>query len=122
MPGAQIDDASAAEEAPDPPRHFPRLEQLFARHTTRVADRTRDAMEKRVAGKPGGVTVGQTFTGRRRETQFTIVAPVDTTTFNAELQASLVSSVRASAWQAQTRRKGLRILSLRVRRLLRCTS
>ena len=65
--GAQIDDASAAEEPPHPPRHFPCLKQFLARQTSGVADRARDAMKQRVVWKTIEVPIGETPAGGRLE-------------------------------------------------------
>src|SRR5262249_36786208 len=47
MAGAEIDDASAAEEAAGAPRHFPGFVQLLAGEAARAADGAGDAIEER---------------------------------------------------------------------------
>ena len=68
--GREVDDASAAEEAPHPPRHLPRLVQLFARQASRVAHGTRHAMKERVVGKAIQVAIGQAGARRGGEHYF----------------------------------------------------
>ena len=58
----QVDDASASKESPHPPRHLPRLIQLLARQTSRVADGARQTVEQRAARKTTDVTIGQAAT------------------------------------------------------------
>jgi len=60
MSGGQIDDASAAEDAPDAARHLPGFEQLLARQAARIAHRAPEAIEERVARKPPEITSGET--------------------------------------------------------------
>ena len=67
MAGAEIDDASAAEEPPRAARDFPRLVELLARQAARVAHGARHAVEERVAGKAIEILIGQPGAGRRRE-------------------------------------------------------
>ena len=59
----QIDDAAAAEEAPDPPRHLPCFVQLFAGQTAGVTDGAAQPVEERSAGKPLKVTIGEPSPG-----------------------------------------------------------
>ena len=68
--GGEVDDASAAEVTPHPPRHLPRLVQLLARQTASVAHRTCQAMKERVVGKAIQIAIGQAAAGRRREHYF----------------------------------------------------
>ena len=57
VPAAQVEHASAAEQPPHAARHLPRLVQLLARQTSGLADRARQAIEKRVVRKPIDVVV-----------------------------------------------------------------
>ncbi len=63
MAGAEIDDASAAEQAARAPGHFPRLIQLLARKTTRVAYGTGNAVEEGVAAKATEIVIGEATAG-----------------------------------------------------------
>ena len=56
---SQLDHPPAADPAPHATRDLPGLEQLLARQALGVADRTRDAIEERPAGKPAEVVAGQ---------------------------------------------------------------
>lgn len=63
----QIDDAAAAEDAADTPRHLPRFVQFFSRQATRVAHGARQTIEERVCQKPPQVVVGKAVFGRDGE-------------------------------------------------------
>ena len=59
VPGAEIDDAPAAEDPPNPPRHFPGLVQFLARQTAGMAHRARQPIEQRVARKAPEIAIGE---------------------------------------------------------------
>ena len=59
MSGGQIDDAAAAENATNAPRHLPRLVQLLARQAAGMTHRVREPVEERVARKALQVAVGE---------------------------------------------------------------
>ena len=61
--GGEIDDAAAAEEAPDPPRRLPRFVQLLAGQAAGMTHGACDAIEQRVAWKPLQVTPGEASFG-----------------------------------------------------------
>ncbi len=63
MAGAEVDDASAAKEAPRASSHLPGLVQLLARQAACVADRAGHAIEERGAGKAAEIPVGQAAAG-----------------------------------------------------------
>ena len=73
--GTQVDDASAAKEPPHPPRHLPRLIQLFARQTSGVAYGARHAMKERVVREAIEVPIGQASAGRWREHTYRDIRP-----------------------------------------------
>jgi hypothetical protein len=66
MAGGKIDDAAAAKEAADAPRHLPRLVQLLARQAPGVAHGAREAVEQRGAWKPLQITPGEPSFGGER--------------------------------------------------------
>ena len=68
--GAEVDDATAAKEPAHPSRHLPRLVELFARQTPRVAGCARHAMKERVVRKTIDVPLGQAAARRCREHYF----------------------------------------------------
>ena len=71
MTGAEIDDAPAAEQPPDTPRHLPGLVQLLARQTAGMAHRARHPIEQRVAGKrPRSRSVSRPFDEREKTRWF----------------------------------------------------
>jgi hypothetical protein len=57
-----VQHASAATPASDPPRHFPRLVELLARQPADAAHHAADAIEQRLPGKPAAVVLGQPAT------------------------------------------------------------
>ena len=59
MSGGQIDDAAAAEDATNAPRHLPRLVQLLARQAAGMTHRVREPVEERFARKALQVAVGE---------------------------------------------------------------
>ena len=69
MSGGEIDDAAAAEEAADAPRHLPRFVQLLARQAARAAHRAGETIEERVARKPTQVVFCEAALRRVRERQ-----------------------------------------------------
>ena len=63
MSGSQIDDATTSQPAADAPRHLPGLVELLARQAARLAHRTRQTIEERVAGEPPDVVMGEPALG-----------------------------------------------------------
>lgn len=59
MPCSEIDDPAAAKQSPHPSRDFPRLVQLLAWKTSRMADSAAESIEERVAGEAREVVPGQ---------------------------------------------------------------
>ena len=55
----QVDDAPAAEEAADAPRHLPGFVEFLAGQAARVTDSPGHPVEKRGAGKPVEIAVSQ---------------------------------------------------------------
>ena len=60
--GAQIDDASSAEQPAHAPSHLPRLVKLLARQTPGATDRPTEAIEQGVARKAAEVVFRQAST------------------------------------------------------------
>jgi hypothetical protein len=63
MAGAKIDDPAASEKAAHASGNLPRLIQLFARKTTRVAYATGNAVEESVAAKATEIVIGEATAG-----------------------------------------------------------
>ena len=59
VPTAGIDHAAAAKETSDPPRGFPRLEQLFARQAGGATHRATEPVKQGVVWKAAKVVIGQ---------------------------------------------------------------
>jgi hypothetical protein len=59
MPAGEIDDASAAEEAPGAPGHFPGFVKFFAGETAGAANGPGNTVEQCRAGKTRQVVLGE---------------------------------------------------------------
>ena len=57
MAGGEVDDATAAEETPDAPGHFPGFVEFLAREAAGMTDGARNPVEQGVAGKPIEIAV-----------------------------------------------------------------
>jgi hypothetical protein len=63
VPASKVDDAAAAEEAPNAPRHLPRFVELLAGQAACMADGASQPLEQRAAGEPIEIAVGQAAAG-----------------------------------------------------------
>ena len=59
MAAGDIDDAAAAEVAPDPLGHLPGFVQFLARQAAGFANRAPETIEQRLAGKPTEIVLRQ---------------------------------------------------------------
>lgn len=74
MSARDIDDTAAATVAPDPPCHFPGLEQFLAWQPSDATDDATDAVEQRVAREASDVVVCESVPGTVGEVHVLIVA------------------------------------------------
>ena len=67
MSTGDVDDATSAKEAADPPRGLPCLVEFLARQATRVAHGSGEPMKERVVREPAEIVVGESSARGMRE-------------------------------------------------------